>query len=235
MSANLNRRALVVGAAALPAIAIPAIAAPAAGSLDKASAILARAEQAIDLLRTRYIGAGWKLDEQAAQRALQYFRRMAAGGPENDEEYESVCAFWFDHGQSLDWLINGDPGGLICPAAARSARAAVAATAHDPIFTAIEAHRAKNAAFSATCKIEEPDMMKKDGFVMPALGAETDAARAMFTTIPTTLARIVALVRYVAECESTGTEMMNINIGDDDGAVVLMQTLHAAFSRAVRS
>jgi hypothetical protein len=78
-------------------------------------------------------------------------------------------------------------------------------------------------------------MMKKDGFVMPALGAETDAARAMFTTIPTTLARIVALVRYVAECESTGTEMMNINIGDDDGAVVLMQTLHAAFSRAVRS
>jgi hypothetical protein len=57
---------------------------------------------------------------------------MAAGAPENDEEWEPVIAFWRDHGQSFDWLINGDPGGLICLAAARSARAAVAAAADNP-------------------------------------------------------------------------------------------------------
>jgi hypothetical protein len=93
-------------------------------------AILARAEQMIDLLRTCYICDGWHgkgLDEVAAERMLQYFRRLADGAPEDDQdpEWEAAVAFVGDHGQSLDWILLGDPSGLICLGAAHSARAEV--------------------------------------------------------------------------------------------------------------
>jgi hypothetical protein len=66
-------------------------------------------------------------------------RRTAAGAPEDDQEWEAACAFFYDYGQSLDWIVMGNPGGMICGAAARSPRAA--ALIDDPIFAAIEAHR----------------------------------------------------------------------------------------------
>jgi hypothetical protein len=91
-------------------------------------AILARAQQMVDLLRTCYVCEGWHgkgLDEPAAERMLQYFRRQADGAPEDDQdpEWEAAIAFFFDHGQSLDWILVGNPGSMICGAAARSARA----------------------------------------------------------------------------------------------------------------
>jgi hypothetical protein len=93
-------------------------------------AILARAEQVVDLLRTRYVCEGWHekgLDEPAAERMLQYFCRQADGdgAPEDDQdpEWEAALAFFFDHGQSLDWIMLGNPGGMITGAAACSARA----------------------------------------------------------------------------------------------------------------
>ena len=93
-----------------------------ASDLGNARAILARAEQVVDVLRTRYVCQCWKLDEEAAARMLRYFRRKAAGAPDNDEEWQAVVAFCGEHGQSLDWIVRGDPAGMICSAAARSRR-----------------------------------------------------------------------------------------------------------------
>jgi hypothetical protein len=92
-----------------------------------ARAALARLEQLVETLRTRAVCEGWHpngLDEAAATRALAYFR---AGCPEeSDEDFaEREAAFDFisSHGQSLDWVVGGDPLGLICRAAAHSRRA----------------------------------------------------------------------------------------------------------------
>jgi hypothetical protein len=99
----------------------------------KAYAILARAEQMIDVLRRCYVSEGWNLDEEAAERTLRYFRRVAAdpgllalspGADDADEEWHALMMFFSDHGQCLDWIFRGDPRGLICAGAARSARGA---------------------------------------------------------------------------------------------------------------
>jgi hypothetical protein len=67
------------------------------------------------------------LDEPAAERMLQYFRALANGvpddAPDDDPEWEAVLAFLFNHGQSIDWVMLGNPGGMICAMAERSARA----------------------------------------------------------------------------------------------------------------
>jgi hypothetical protein len=158
---------------------------------------------------------------------------MAAGAPENDEEYESVCAFWYDHGQSLDWLINGDPGGLICPAAARSARAAVAVTAHDPIFTAIQHHRDTHAAelavIQTSCDLsrrlpedkqrtslslleekivtaDDPRWIASEKAVMAATEKNQAAADTLIEIEPTTIAGVIALLSYAAEFVRAGEE-----------------------------
>ena len=91
-------------------------------SVDHA-AILKRVQQMIDLLRTRHVCDGWKLDEERAERTLQYFRSRAAGSPDDDEEWGRVVEFVHHHGQSLDWIIAGDPGRMICRGAGQSAQA----------------------------------------------------------------------------------------------------------------
>ena len=78
---SLSRRAIVSGAVAVPLASVAALAAttaPVLGDLASAQAMLARAEQTIDVLRTRYVCEGWKLDEEAASRTLRYFQRRAA-------------------------------------------------------------------------------------------------------------------------------------------------------------
>src|ERR1700722_7000692 len=78
--------AAVAGTVALPAGAIEA---GAADRLDAAAA-LGRAEFMIERLRTRYVCEGWHgrgLDEDAAARALAYFRNWSAGGPEDADEW----------------------------------------------------------------------------------------------------------------------------------------------------
>jgi hypothetical protein len=125
---NTSRRAVLAGAVTLPALAVPAIA-------GTPSETLKRAEQVIDLLRTRYVCHGWKIDEQAAERVLAYFR---AGAPD-DDSFGPVVDFFGRHGQSLDWVFLGDPGGMICKGAAHSKQAA--SLTPDPIFAAIEDHK----------------------------------------------------------------------------------------------
>jgi hypothetical protein len=86
-------------------------------------ATLERAEGVIERLRT-YYGAKWTAaDEGAAVRILQYVRDCAAGLPENDDEWGVTLDFFELHGQSLDWVFNGDPVSMIATMAARSTRA----------------------------------------------------------------------------------------------------------------
>jgi hypothetical protein len=130
-----RRRFLTVAAAGSIATLAPAVAAPASSTPPSPDfeidhkAILARVEQIVDLLRTCYVREGWKIDEAAADRALRYFRRHVEGPPfENEDQdtiefHEGVVEFVGSHGQSLDWIFDGDPGGMICRLAARSERA----------------------------------------------------------------------------------------------------------------
>jgi hypothetical protein len=119
MTTELNRRAIVAGAAALPATVLPA-AALATG--DDPHSALARLEYVIHVLRNCYICEGWKLDEEGAEHALKYFRHTAARGRWGDEDHEAeqIAAFdfLFRHGQCLDWIIRGDPGSMIAYGAA---------------------------------------------------------------------------------------------------------------------
>jgi hypothetical protein len=104
-------------------------------------AILARVEEITDVLRTKYVSAGWKIDEDGAERAVAYFRRHVEGPPFKDEdedtiEYHRAIEFLGSHGQSLDWIHDGNPGGMICRLAKHSQRASVLAAASanaDPI------------------------------------------------------------------------------------------------------
>lgn len=108
----------------IAAFAIPAAAA-AALTEDTATrdASLARAEEVVNLLRTRYVRQGWKIDEEGAERALAYCRAYATDGSDLDEEREAALDFFHDHGISLDWIFRGDVAGLITGAASHSTRA----------------------------------------------------------------------------------------------------------------
>jgi hypothetical protein len=86
-------------------------------------ATLARFEQMLEVLRANYICAGWRMDETEVELALQYFRRLARGGREMAREREAALQFLRDHGQSLDWICDGDVRGMISSAAANSKRA----------------------------------------------------------------------------------------------------------------
>ena len=121
---------MLVGSAAIAAVptAAPALAGNQSDELCRPSAILARAEEVVDLLRTRYVREGWKIDEPAAERALEYFRSYAADGSDDDDLREAAIGFLTSHGQNLDWVFDGKPSGMICTLAKHSKRA-VAVTA----------------------------------------------------------------------------------------------------------
>jgi hypothetical protein len=85
-------------------------------------AILKRVEQVIGWLRDCHVCNGWAIDERGAERTLRYFRRMAKGGRDNMAEWGAVTDSLYHHGQSLDWIMDGNPVSLICKAAARSER-----------------------------------------------------------------------------------------------------------------
>jgi hypothetical protein len=98
------------------------------GELDH-RAILERAEEMIDTLRTRHVREGWQgPDEVAAERLLQYFRQRAEGVPDDVDEWYAVMSFFKDHGQSLDWILLGDPKVMICQLASRAALKSAAGT-----------------------------------------------------------------------------------------------------------
>ena len=69
-------------------------------------AALERTEEMVDILRLR----GFALDERAAERALAFCR---SGKPDDEEEWQAFADFVGAHGQSLDWLLLGDPVSMI--------------------------------------------------------------------------------------------------------------------------
>jgi hypothetical protein len=84
---------------------------------------LPRMEYIIATLATRVVADGWHeswesgpMPKRAAQ-VMAYFRGRAAGMRENAALEANVNAFIADCGQSLDWIFDGDPCGLICYAA----------------------------------------------------------------------------------------------------------------------
>lgn len=111
---------------ALPIVATVPTIAPAMPADDRSpAAVLARAVEIVTHLRTSYIREGWKLDEVAAERALDSLRRYkpAAEDEDDPEDFREAMDFFHSHGQSLDWIFFGDPNSMICMLAARSERA----------------------------------------------------------------------------------------------------------------
>jgi hypothetical protein len=131
--AVLSRRNLmnmIVSTAAITAMPAPAAALPLDRSVEQARGVAAlrRAQEIVDILRERwiYLEKGWEVDEAAAERTLEYFRRWAADGSDDDDLREAANKFLSDHGQSLDWVYDGDPCGMIRGLATHSRRAVAA-------------------------------------------------------------------------------------------------------------
>jgi hypothetical protein len=71
----------------------------------------------VEILRTRVIHERWRMDEEnekGAERLLQYCRARADGIPDDDEKYEAIIDFLVANEQSIDWLLMGNPVGMIC-------------------------------------------------------------------------------------------------------------------------
>lgn len=159
-------------------------------------------------LRTCYIREVWKMDEQGATLALDYFRRQVHGPAFADEDedaaaYHQALEFFRSHGQSLDWIHDGNPVGMICGLAKVSPRAGVLAANRvsvDPILAAIETHQIASADYSAAiCDVVpgtlDPDPIKEELFG----DREAEARGELATSVPTTLAGLLHLLTYVEE------------------------------------
>jgi hypothetical protein len=208
---NLSRRGALAG---LSVAAAAGVAALPAGAIEAGAAALGRAEFMIERLRTRYVCEGWHgrgLDEDAAARALAYFRNWSAGGPEDADEWMFVVKFLDDHGQSIDWIMRGDPGGMICEGASRSSRASVG----DPIFAVIAEHRAAVEAHSYYDEDTPPD----------TTGRINDALWEVLTAQPTTLPGVAALLHHVGQLEFMGFDKDDPH-WTDDGDTVLSVLSH---------
>ncbi|MHC1947296.1 hypothetical protein IF803_23225 [Bradyrhizobium sp. UFLA06-06] len=152
-----------------------AAASPAAAEMrfaTKDEAALARIEQVVDYLRTRYVREGWKIDESEAALALDYYRRRAHGPAFKDEDADTTAfyraiEFFRSHGQSLDWVHDGNPVGLICDAARHSKRGnGLAELARvgkpEPILELIERHKAMIGTLEQLCR-EDGALRKEIG------------------------------------------------------------------------
>jgi hypothetical protein len=113
----------------------------------------------------------------------------------------------------------------------------------DPVFAAIRNHRAANATYEE-CLVLKSRFEEKHGFgtgckpTMQAVrmeldrleneagDAERDAAGAMMTTVPTTLAGLQELFRYVVERHEAGDELL-----DGEEWLVLVSTTAAALEK----
>jgi len=94
----------------------------AAPSQWDATAMLARAAQIIDLMNKCYIDENWSPPvRKDADRFLSYFDNLARNHDWDDQdEWEFVIDFCRRYHQSLDWILCGNPGGMICAMAAES-------------------------------------------------------------------------------------------------------------------
>jgi hypothetical protein len=138
---------MLVGASSV-AVATPVAA---DSGLSAQRAALARMEEIVKVLRESHVCEDWQIDEAAAERALAYCR-AGAGRGEDETGEEVALNFLIDRGQSLDWVFRGNASGMICHVAASSPRSVIARPT-DPVFAAIERHRAAVAEMNTAREI----------------------------------------------------------------------------------
>jgi len=190
---------MIANVTALSRGATPADERMPAGRKTGAAADLRRVREIVDVLRTRNVRKGWTVDEVAASAALAWFEGRVTGRVRDDEmTSEGMKALWFlhRHGQSLDWVFAGDPGGMICNSAARSDQAARASD--DPIFAAIGKHliatmEMMRTEFISALRNEEKASADADA----AADAFGLASCALVEVCPTTLRGVLALLNHV--------------------------------------
>jgi len=71
----------------------------------------------IEIIADCLTNVGKAVDREAAARAVEYCRRVAAGEPENEPADIEMTKFVRAHGQSLDWIFFGDPRCMIAASA----------------------------------------------------------------------------------------------------------------------
>ena len=81
----------------------------------KRERMMARAERLVELLRTRVIRDDWSFDTNRAARFLHCLRTFDFKDGDSSE-YAEILDWISDHGQSLDWILGGepDPNSMIC-------------------------------------------------------------------------------------------------------------------------
>jgi hypothetical protein len=224
-----------------PALAANAPAGSPANQLNdpsEACADLACVEQIVDLLRTCHVREGWKIDDAAAERALEYSRQYAKDGSDPDEGRKATIDFLHSHGQSLDWVFCGDVGVMICQGAKHSERAKSIApvTADDPVFALIETHRAASAALNVAiaekARLEGLGDWDADGGTDAAHGVEGSALDDLIEAVPTTLAGVMANMRYIAD---NVVHRSGNRLGDDYVNPLLLNLAEALEGLAVTS
>ncbi|UGY23551.1 hypothetical protein HU675_0037280 [Bradyrhizobium septentrionale] len=179
------------------------------------------------------------MDERGAALTLEYFHRRVHGPAFKDEDedtaayYQGPLEFFRSHGQSLDWVHQGNPGGLICGLAKHSSRAREVADAakRDPIFDLIEQHKQAVRELDGLCpeqavlEKEIPHQHRKSDLwcgeltIDPSddprwidlftkyrdLGDKEGAAAIELVLVePTTLSGVLALLTYASEHTQAG-------------------------------
>ena len=219
----------VVSIASLASASALSLATPASAT-PGGQAELARVLQIIELLRERYVCAGWSMNEQSAALAVGYFERRADGMriDADEEGWQHAKEFISDHGQSFDWVLDGDPSSMICQLAGHSRRAAAVATAvqDDPIFALIEAHKAANARFLEAARDDEQQKRAEPSDeYFDASDALFDAADDLAGCQPDTIVGIAHQAAYIAQVIKRG----DVPFEDERAGVGrLLQTIASA-------
>lgn len=173
---------------------------------------LARAELMIKTLQTRYVNRDWKFDEIAGERVLRFFRAAVQfpttheSQPDYEDEWTFVIRFVHDHGQSLDWLILGEIGELICRAASHSRVAQ--RVSPDPILAAIDEHRSAVLEVFQLHHTNDSDDELFDSQANMAHERMDQKAIALTNIQPTTMDGIVSLLTYVHEVNTGGIQYL---------------------------
>ena len=82
----------------------------------------------------------------------------------------------------------------------------------DPIFEVIDAHRrAELSWWEAARAYGRREDSKGASMVEALLDASQQATVRLFSTTPTTVSGTIALIRYIAECETSGEEILSID------------------------
>jgi hypothetical protein len=213
------------------------------------AAMLCRAETAIETFRTRVIRDDFTLDNEAAERVLRYFKSAAEGRPDDEDEWSAVIDFFGHHGiQVLGWILHGGVEGMICTTAAlavleRSHSKDADHVSQDPIFAAIETHKAAKATWVKCVhdhgdleeelprerrrstadawevkiiETDDPRWIESERAMIRTSDAETDAAVTLVSIRPTTLGGVLGLLKYATEADTDG-EGWPCDLVSDDG------------------